>query len=90
MTGSPVIAVLGAGSWGTGLALQLDRSGSRSILWDRDTENLLKIRHARSNERYLPGIEIPASIGVETDVLDVVKAADHVLLVTPVTRSPQS
>jgi len=80
---APVIAVLGAGSWGTGLALQLDRSGSRSILWDRDTENLLKIRQARSNERYLPGIEIPVSIGVETEVLDAVKAADHVLLVTP-------
>jgi glycerol-3-phosphate dehydrogenase (NAD(P)+) len=83
MTDSPVIAVLGAGSWGTGLALQLDRSGSRSILWDRDTENILKIRQTRRNERYLPGIEIPESIGVETDVLDAVKAADHVLLVTP-------
>jgi len=79
----PVIAVLGAGSWGTGLAMQLDRSGSRSILWDRDTENLLQIRSTRRNQKYLPDIEIPASIGVETDVLVAVKAADHVLLVTP-------
>ena len=78
-----VIAVLGAGSWGTALALQLDRSGCRSILWDRDTENILKIRSTRRNQRYLPGIEIPDSIEIETDMLTAVKAADQVLLVTP-------
>ncbi len=80
---APVIAVLGAGSWGTGLALQLDRSGSRCILWDRDTDNLSQIRSTRRNTLYLPGIEIPASITVEDDVLAAVKAADHVLLVIP-------
>ncbi len=80
---SPVIAVLGAGSWGTGLALQLDRSGSRCLLWDRDTGNLLKIRNDRANDRYLPGINIPESIIIETDIHAAVRAADHVLLVTP-------
>ena len=80
---APVIAVLGAGSWGTALALQLDRSGSRSILWDRDTENILQIRATGRNDRYLPGIEIPPSIGIETDARTAVQAADHVLLVTP-------
>ncbi len=80
---SPVIAVLGAGSWGTGLALQLDRSGSRCLLWDRDTGNLLKIRKDRANDRYLPGINIPESIIIETDIHAAVRAADHVLLVTP-------
>jgi len=80
---SPIIAVLGAGSWGTALALQLDRSGCRVILWDRDTENILQMRSAHCNERYLPGIEIPASIEIETDMLTAVKAAEHVLMVTP-------
>lgn len=79
----PQIAVLGAGSWGTALALQLDRSGSRTILWDRDTGNLEKIRASRFNQRYLPGIDIPESIVVENDILAAVKAADHVLVVTP-------
>ncbi len=79
----PQIAVLGAGSWGTALALQLDRSGSHSILWDRDTENLERIRATRLNQRYLPGIDIPESIVVEIDMLTAVKAADHVLVVTP-------
>jgi glycerol-3-phosphate dehydrogenase (NAD(P)+) len=75
--------VLGAGSWGTALALQLDRSGCKCILWDRDTENILKIRELRRNERYLPGIEVPLSIQIETDMLTAVQAADHVLMVTP-------
>jgi glycerol-3-phosphate dehydrogenase (NAD(P)+) len=79
----PVIAVLGAGSWGTALALQLDRSGCQSILWDRDTENVLRIRSTRRNQRYIPDIEIPLSIRLETDCLSAVKAADHILMVTP-------
>jgi len=79
----PKIAVLGAGSWGTALALQLDRSGSHSILWDRDTANLDRIRATRVNQRYLPGIDVPESIVVESDMLTAVKAADHVLVVTP-------
>jgi glycerol-3-phosphate dehydrogenase (NAD(P)+) len=83
LTKVPVIAVLGAGSWGTALALQLDRSGSRSILWDVDLENLAKIRAERINHRYLPGIDIPDSIVIEDDILNAVKAADHILLVTP-------
>jgi len=80
---SPKIAVLGAGSWGTALALQLDRSGSRSLLWDRDTENLEQIRLTRLNQRYLPGIHIPETIVVESDQLAAVAAADHVLVATP-------
>ena len=79
----PKIAVLGAGSWGTALALQLDRSGSRSILWDRDTGNLEKVRATRLNQRYLPGIHVPEAIVIENDMLAAVEAADHVLVATP-------
>ena len=79
----PVIAVLGAGSWGTALALQLDRSGSHSILWGRDPEQIESIRTTRRNSRYLPEIVIPASVGLETDIRAAVQAAHHVLLVTP-------
>jgi len=80
---APVIAVLGAGSWGTALALQLDRSGSRTILWGRDPEHVAQISATRCNNRYLPGIDIPESIELQTDIIAAVKSADHVLLVTP-------
>jgi len=79
----PVVAVLGAGSWGTALALQLDRSGSHSILWGRDAEYISRMDRSRFNSRYLPDIHIPESIDLETDILAAVKAADHVLLATP-------
>jgi glycerol-3-phosphate dehydrogenase (NAD(P)+) len=52
-------------------------------MWDRDTDNLSQIRSTRRNQRYLPDIEIPASIDIENDILKAVKAADHVLVVTP-------
>jgi len=75
--------VLGAGSWGTALALQLDRSGTHSILWGRDAKQLSRMRSTRINQRYLPDILIPDSIEIEDDILAAVKAADHVLLATP-------
>ncbi len=83
MSVSPRIAVLGAGSWGTALALQLDRSGSRAILWGRDAEYIARVRASRCNSRYLPEVDLPATIELETDISAAVKAADHVLLVTP-------
>ncbi len=83
MADAPVIAVLGAGSWGTALALQLDRSGSHSILWGRDAEYIAQIRSSRCNRRYLPDIDLPASIQLEADIGTAVQAADHVLLATP-------
>ena len=75
--------MLGAGSWGTALALQLDRSGSHSILWGRDAQHLSRMRATRRNHRYLPDVQIPETIDIEDDITKAVKAADHVLLVTP-------
>jgi len=75
--------VLGAGSWGTALALLLDRNGSRSILWGRNAGHLSRMRSTRCNSRYLPDILIPESIEIEDDILKAVTSADHVLLVTP-------
>lgn len=82
-TETPVITVLGAGSWGTALALQLERSGSRAILWGRDPAHVADMAATRCNKRYLPGIDIPAGVTLESDIHAAVQAADHVLLVTP-------
>jgi len=80
---APVITVLGAGSWGTALVLQLDRSGCRVILWGRNAEHISQINLSRRNDRYLPGVLIPESIQLETDIHAAVRAADHVLVVVP-------
>ena len=80
---APVFAVIGAGSWGTALAMQLDRGESRAILWGRDREQIESIRQTRVNARFLPGLHLSESIELEPDLPAAVSAADHVLLVVP-------
>ena len=48
------MAVIGAGSWGTALAIQLARAGHPTFLWGRDLARIDAMRRARCNERYLP------------------------------------
>src|SRR5688572_29515160 len=57
-------AVLGAGSWGTALAVLLARNGNDVSLWGRDEAELADIAAKRRNDRYLPGIEIPEGVSV--------------------------
>jgi glycerol-3-phosphate dehydrogenase (NAD(P)+) len=56
------IAVLGAGSWGTALAIQFARCGHRVLLWGRDASAVRRMAAERVNARYLPGIALPATI----------------------------
>ncbi|MEO7560905.1 MAG: NAD(P)H-dependent glycerol-3-phosphate dehydrogenase [Nitrosospira sp.] len=81
------IAVLGAGAWGTALAISLGantRSSHQVTLWARDPAHLAELVSQRVNRRYFPGFPIPDSLQL-TSVLDVaVKAADLALIVVPV------
>jgi 1-acyl-sn-glycerol-3-phosphate acyltransferase len=63
------VAVIGAGTWGTGLAIALARSGAEVELGARSREQAEAIAAARVNDTYLPGVELPESIRV-------VRAAD--------------
>jgi glycerol-3-phosphate dehydrogenase (NAD(P)+) len=56
------IAILGAGSWGTGLAVHLARAGCDVRLWARDAELVERMQQARKNPRYLSDIDIPAAV----------------------------
>ncbi len=49
------VAVIGAGSWGTALAISLSESGQRVILWARKEEAVRSMLETRHNPRYLPG-----------------------------------
>jgi len=50
--------VIGAGSWGTALAIQLARSGDEVWMWSRDADHAARVDGARENDRYLPGIQL--------------------------------
>lgn len=80
---SPLFAVLGAGSWGTALAMQLVRSGSRAILWDIDTDHLAAMQAARCNEKFLPDHPLPDGLDLETDLEAAIRRADEILIVVP-------
>ncbi len=77
------VAVLGAGSWGTALAILIARNGRRVHLWGHDREHMARIAAAGENAAYLPGIALPPTLGVEADLSNVVAATDQVLVVVP-------
>jgi glycerol-3-phosphate dehydrogenase (NAD(P)+) len=79
----PAVAVLGAGSWGTALAVHLARTAHRVSLWGRDPVQLAALARERVNARYLPGIPFPENLAVSGDLETAVAAADDVLLVVP-------
>src|SRR5690606_29680821 len=75
------IAVLGAGSWGTALAIQLARGGRRVLLWGRDRDAQAAMQDARENARYLPGCRFPGSLEVTASLAEAVGADDQLAVV---------
>jgi len=77
------IVVLGAGSWGTALAIQFARGGERTVLWGRAEDDPAELARARRNERYLPGAEFPPSLAIEPDLAKAVGSGEDIVLVVP-------
>lgn len=77
------ITVLGAGSWGTALALQVIRAGHKATLWGRDAEHIEVTASTRENTRYLPGIALPGSLRADADLNRALSAADGIVVATP-------
>ena len=77
------IAVLGAGSWGTALAIQLARSGRITRLWGRDAQQLRAMVRERRNARYLPAATFPESLAVSSELVDTLHGSLDVLVAVP-------
>ena len=80
---SRVQAVIGAGSWGTALALQFARSGCAVRLWGRDGKQLEAMARDRSNARYLPGIDFPDTLQAIADLEDCLAGVTDILVAVP-------
>jgi len=76
-------AVLGAGSWGTALAIQLANNGHQVCAWDHDAELITALNADGENKRYLPDNKFPATLKVEHELAPAVKGADFILSVVP-------
>ncbi len=76
-------AVLGAGSWGTALAIQLAKNGHDVRAWDHDVELISALIAENENKRYLPGSKFPNTLSAEHDLASAIKNVDFILFVVP-------
>ncbi|TQQ24451.1 NAD(P)H-dependent glycerol-3-phosphate dehydrogenase [Vibrio cholerae] len=82
--GKPVeMTVIGAGSYGTSLAISLARNGANIVLWGHDAEHMARLDADRANHEFLPGIAFPDTLIVETDLQKAVQASRDLLVVVP-------
>jgi glycerol-3-phosphate dehydrogenase (NAD(P)+) len=75
--------VLGAGAWGTALAVQLARMGQDVVLWDRNADRCASISERHRNPGYLTEIELPPNLRADADLTRAVARADLVVPVVP-------
>jgi len=76
------VAVLGAGAFGTALAIALARNGTDVPLWARDGAQVAAMQASRQNARHLPGIQLPKGLSVTANIADLA-GIDTVLLAVP-------
>mgnify|MGYP003369173754 CR=1 FL=1 len=77
------VCVLGAGSWGSALALVLAKKGYEVIMWTLSKEQSDKINKTKENIDYLPGILLPNNISVTTNIEEAVKDSKIIVLAVP-------
>ena len=75
------ITVFGSGSWGTALAILLARNGHTVLMWGNESSEVDAIASTGRNERYLPGIDLPANMAVTSDLSEAIKNRDWLIAV---------
>ena len=76
------VGVVGAGSWGTALALLLQGNGLPTTVWGHEQETISSIREHRENRVYLPGVTLPPELQFTSELHDLA-SSDLILIVTP-------
>lgn len=77
------ICLLGAGAWGTALAIAF--AGKHQVsLWSRESDVAEDLRTTRENRRFFPGYRLPESVTVETDFVQAIAPADLLIVATPI------
>ncbi len=77
------IAVLGAGSFGTALAILLAGNGNPTRLWCRDESQATEMQLHRCNAKYLPKVQFPSTLEVTNDLATALAGVKDILIVTP-------
>ncbi|MDT3253908.1 NAD(P)H-dependent glycerol-3-phosphate dehydrogenase [Serratia sp. root2] len=77
------MTVIGAGSYGTALAITLARNGHPVVLWGHNPEQIQKLQHDRCNQAFLPDVAFPDTLLLEADLARALAASRDVLVVVP-------
>jgi glycerol-3-phosphate dehydrogenase (NAD(P)+) len=77
------VTVLGAGGWGTALAVHLARVGHDTVLWGRDEALVARLRTGRTNPVYLPDVVLPATLRVTADLDEALHGSTLVVAAVP-------
>ncbi|WEF12300.1 NAD(P)H-dependent glycerol-3-phosphate dehydrogenase [Pectobacterium actinidiae] len=77
------MTVIGAGSYGTALAITLARNGHRVVLWGHNPVHIQALQVARCNQAFLPDVPFPDSLQLETNLAQALAASRNVLVVVP-------
>ena len=78
-----IVAVLGAGSWGTALAMQLARNGLQVRLWGHEADHIERLRELRENTDYLPGFTLADNIDPQATLEAAIEHATYLLIAIP-------
>ena len=77
------ITVLGAGSYGSALAVSLARNGHRTLIWGHEADHIERLQNDRENKEFLPNIKFPELLTAETDLATCLASTRNILLVVP-------
>ena len=83
MTYTAPITILGAGSYGTALAIALARNGHKTYLWGHNPQKMAQMAEARTNQEFLPDIAFPEALEIESDLALALSKAKDILIVVP-------
>lgn len=77
------IAILGAGSWGTAVAIHLAQVGHQVMLWAHNPQHVMVMNEQRANARYLPDISFPSGLQAVSNLNQCLTAADYIIVAVP-------
>ena len=83
MADKTAITVLGAGSYGTALAVSLARNGHRTLIWGHEEDHIERLQRDCENREFLPNIKFPELLTAETDLAACLASTRNILLVVP-------
>jgi glycerol-3-phosphate dehydrogenase (NAD(P)+) len=77
------IAVIGAGAWGTAIAKVIAEKGHETLIWSHNADTADEINQRRRNSRYLPDVELPATLHATADIVAAAEGREYLILALP-------